>query len=341
MKTKLITLISLIIINFSYSQIGVVALHSPINGVQYFNGTNPFISAYNAAVDNDTIYLHGGVFTNPTKFEKKLIIFGAGHFPNATQATLPTRLNGDFNISIEASGLHIEGVTFSNRMSFDENEAINNVTIKRCKFESDIYIGGNRSNPATNNFFLENVIQSFYTLDNLVNSYFISNIIQSNFKPLYQNTLLNNISLFSYVGSYNYFSIDAATDCVIKNNIFINESNKICASGNSVFSHNLFTNSNPILGTSPVLISNYTLPRTDILINQSGSVFDYNHNYHLQSGAVVLLGDDNKEVGIYGGLNPFKEESIPVNPHIENASINQNASNGLLNVNIQVQAQNR
>lgn len=68
-------------------------------------------------------------------------------------------------------------------------------------------------------------------------------------------------------------------------------------------------------------------------------VFNYAHNYHLKS-PTTYLGTDGTEVGIYGGTFPYKEGSVPRNPHIQLKNIaSKTDDNGSLQIEIQVEAQ--
>lgn len=343
------TLFVAMFVSFTLQVLGqssVVALHSPTNGVQYFNNASPLVAAYNAAIAGDTIYIPGGTFVNPAKYEKKLTIYGAGHFPDATTATLPTKLTGNFIISDEADGLHLEGVELSNGLSFDINEAVSNVIIKRNRIIGDISIDQNNGTlQSENNYFIENILWNVYNIKNLINSYFINNIIENVVNNSTQNTFLNNLFLLD---SSSNFVISNSNASLFKNNIFIKSliySDRICSSPySSTWINNVFCNATPNLGTSPIAIGNYySAVRADILVNQTGLVFDYTHDYHLQTAAsATYLGDDTTECGIYGGISPFKDMSVPINPHISSAVISsQSDANGMINVNINVQAQTR
>jgi hypothetical protein len=342
MKTKYILILALLFSTTLFAQ-KVVALHSPTNGIQYFDDDNPLQSAYTAAIDNDTIYLPGGSMAPPSKFEKKLIIYGAGHYPDATSATFKTVISGNFNLSDEADGFHLEGVFISGNLNFDSGESINDVVIKRCKF-STLYVSGDRTNPAENNTFIENVITGSLNIDNLINSSFFNNIIQGGIVNARSLIFLNN--LFLYNGAYSDSQvIYYANNSMFKNNIFLQQNNDICeGAGASTWSHNIFCTSttSPQLGLDPILIDNYFMDRADVLVNQTGNSFDYSHDYHLQSGAAANLGDDGYETGIYGGYYPWKDYSIPVNPHISSKSISGTSdTNGMIQVDINVHAQNR
>jgi hypothetical protein len=350
MKTKIYSSLVILFISIQFiAQNSIVALHSPTNGVQYFNNTNPVIAAYNAAIPGDTIYIPGGSFANPPVFAKKLTIYGAGYFPVATVATLPTKLTGNFTISGEADGLHLEGVELPNGLSFSTNEAVNNVLIKRNRIHSDLYVAQNNGIQASeNNYFVENIIYNIPNINNLINSYFINNIIENRVMNPTQLTFLNNLFLYNYHDYYSeYATIHNASSCLFKNNIFLKDSDgqiNISPSTSSTWSHNVFCVPSPNLGFSPVLVDNYYgVSRPDLLVNQTGDSFDFTHDYLLQPAAEsIYLGDESTQVGLYGGISPFKDYSIPINPHITTATIsNQSNASGLINVNIQVQAQTR
>jgi len=339
MKTKLVILISFWFALQANAQ-KIVALHSA-TGVQFFSDDNPLQSAYAAAVDNDTIYLPGGSFAVPPKFEKKLRIIGAGHYPTATGATWKTILSGNINLSDEADGFYLEGIQ-GNDIYFDNNESVNDVVIQRCKLRN-INIGGDRTTPSENCIFRENIIHGL-SIPNLLNSSFFNNIIQGGrFNEIRNLTFLNNIFLYSYWHKvFNY-----ANNCMIKNNVFLQESGDGVAggSGQSTYSHNIVCfafdpNNTGAFGTDPILDTNYSMTRADVLVNQSGGTFDYTHDYHLQTAAQANLGDDGTVVGIYGGFYPWKDESIPTNPHISSKNIsNTTSATGTIHIDINVHAQ--
>ncbi len=213
MKTKLsILFIAILFTTTNYAQ-KVVALHSETNGVQYFNDDYSFQTAYSTAVAGDTIYLPGGTNIPPAKFEKKLTIYGAGHYPSATVATYPTKISGNFTLSDEADGFYLEGVEITGTLSFDADESINDVTIKRCKMAS-LSIGGNLTNPSENNSFIENIIPNI-TADNLTNSTFSNNILQYT-GSLRNLVFLNNI--FTYSCDWYDYVIYYANNCMFKKN---------------------------------------------------------------------------------------------------------------------------
>ena len=82
MKSKLLLVVFVLISMGVFSQMRIVALHNPVNGVQYFAESQtdfqPFLNAYTAAVDGDTIYVSGGDFNIPPLFDKVVDYARAG-----------------------------------------------------------------------------------------------------------------------------------------------------------------------------------------------------------------------------------------------------------------------
>ena len=100
------TLISIILLLFTINIIGQKAvLLKKANGQQLaFYGNQPFIDAYAAAGNEDTIYLPGGTFST-VDINKRLAIYGAGHYPDSTNATDKTIIYEAFRISSNADSL--------------------------------------------------------------------------------------------------------------------------------------------------------------------------------------------------------------------------------------------
>jgi len=100
----------------------------------------------------------------------------------------------------------------------------------------------------------------------------------------------------------------------------------------------------PYQSTGSIGINNIVnQTQSTIFVNQSGNSFSYDDDYHLQSTCPGKnAGRDGTDIGIYGGASPWKEGSIPFNPHIQTLNISPvTNSSGNLNVNIQVEAQPR
>ncbi|MDD2411597.1 MAG: hypothetical protein RBS19_01665 [Bacteroidales bacterium] len=317
-----------------------VALHSSL-GVQYFWGTTGLSSAYNAANAGDTIYLPGGTFTTPISFGKSLFIFGAGHYVDSSLVTGKTFINGNVVLKEDADGFYMEGLEVTGKISFANNESVNNVVIKRCKINAEVEILGDLSNPSQNIAFIGNVLVGGVNLNNAQVVLVSNNIIQTGLEGTNGNIINNNVFLNRF--GNGYYENFRGNNNKLSNNIIV-----LCGSygittnvhfGND-YRNNLITCATPGYGASPTLISNYTnVDQASIFVDQSGHSFDYAHSYHLQNPE-TYLGTDGTEIGIYGGNFPYKEGAVPSNPHFQLNNIAPTTDgNGDLNIQIQVEAQ--
>jgi hypothetical protein len=301
-----------------------------------FSGTQPYVDAYNAAANGDTLYLPGIRLTTP-HINKKLVIFGTGHYPDSTLATGKTIVGG-FTIQENASGSHFEGLHVDGGITFDTNKKIDNVTIRRCHINDIINIAGTGTNNCDNVVIQENVIRNYIYGNNAVNPVVQNNIIGRGISAISRNGwIANNIIMGN--GSFTY-SLTNISQCFLENNIisssYYAETNVI----HNTFHNNVF-NYNPTASTLNNYSGNFVNVDFATLFVNYVAPFDYAANYHLQQPASYKGTTDN-EVGIFGGLKPYKEGAMPVNPHISEKSIAPKTDEeGKLNVTIKVNAQTR
>ncbi|MGM0649922.1 MAG: hypothetical protein ACQES1_05370, partial [Bacteroidota bacterium] len=109
MKNILFSILFTLISVSAFSQY-VVVLHGADTTAAY-TGNSAFQSAYDDAVDGDTLYLSGGSFSFPD-LAKQLFIFGAGIHPDSTSATFPTQVINSFHFYPGSDSTRIEGVEF-------------------------------------------------------------------------------------------------------------------------------------------------------------------------------------------------------------------------------------
>jgi hypothetical protein len=335
------TLLSILAISLTFQAFAQqkVALHH--NGITtIYTGANPFGDAYDAAQSGDTIYLPGGNLPFPGTIDKALVIFGAGHFPDATQATYRTVLNGNITINSNATNFHLEGVDVTGAVTFGNNQQVHNVVIKRCRLGAITY-SGSGATPCLNNQISENVIIGVLTLNNLRSSVVANNIIQDRISGGIEIGISNNIFLLNTWGTA--YPLNNVDNSFISNNIFMRSSSYAdyihTNCDLSTFTHNVFAN-NPGSGNNTLVDNHLFTDVSTLFVNQSGTAFNYAHDYHLNN-PTTYLGTDGTQVGIYGGLFPFKAGSVPINPHIQSKMIApQTDVNGELQIQIQVEAQN-
>ncbi|WP_372756461.1 hypothetical protein [Mariniflexile sp.] len=319
-----------------------VALHS--NGTTtIFSSETPLIEAYNAAITGDTLYVSGGSFVMPT-LNKGLVIIGAGFYPEYTEATLPTVITNDFYIREDADNLYLEGLQIQNLFKY-RNVNTDNFTLIRCmilgRIDSSVYTSSGSVN-SVNASIIQCLVTGDINMYGFVNSNIINSILDNRITGSNSNVILNNIFLYSFVG--NNAPLYDSDNNTVENNIFHTSGYITYNSVGNIFRNNIFTQAAPNLGGASYDFNNYKgIDLATVHINQSGNAFSYTDNYKLQENAkTTYLGTDSPatQVGIYGGISPYKDGALPVNPHISAKSIsNSTDNNGYLNIEFTVNAQ--
>ena len=314
--------------------------------VQHSGSIPAFYTSLDDAVTNaqngDTIYLPGGAFTFSSGIiNKELHIIGVGHNPDSTFATGMTKINVLNNIYLVSGannssfdGLYINnGNIYAGTNSSDED--VDNITIIRCHITGNILLSALSTNWVVSNNIIDRDIYGMYHSNNSIyaqSNYISNNIIEACYYFGPNNQFKNNF-FFAY-----YFPLSQFKSCVIENNLFQYSSLNVqsCTLNNNIFMGNYILPSDCI-GSNNII--NQT--QSSIFVNYSGNGFSYTDDYHLKSTcAGKNAGTDGTDIGIYGGAFPWKEGSVPHNPHIINKTIGGTTnSNGALPVNIKVSAQ--
>ena len=324
-----------------YSQMAT-ALHTdndegPGRTVKYYYLSDGFQKAYQDASDGDTIYLPGGTFPPPLLIEKQLTIYGTGHYPNATAVTGKTIINGTLNLGAGADNVHIEGVEVTGGIDVANNVSVNYLTVSRSRINGSIYFRGNKSNPCTGVTFEGCVIAGHLFFSNLVNSGVYNSILMGYISGSEANTFNNNIIY------YTSSPVSTSSNNSFNNNIFRVSSNTLLVSSNSegnYFRYNIIGATAPNYGTGAQATGNYTgVEFSSVFVNQSGTFFSYDHDYHLISPG-TYPGTDETQAGIYGGIFPYREAAVPVTPHITGAAVSPRSdAEGNIQIEISVEAQ--
>lgn len=338
MKKFLFFLVMCLGITLVYSQPRVSLEHNGTTTI--FVGNGALVSAYNASVNGDVIYLAGGTFDVPS-FNKSISIYGAGAFPAATLTTGKTYLNGTLSIGEEADNFYLEGVEITGGVNFGYNQSVNNVTIKRCVINSDVNVTGANWN-ATNFALLESVVLGTLNFSNLQTGLVANNILQAFVRDSNGNMFTNNIFLHNYCGYYGDYFLISNSNNTFQNNIFLRKCDNFVSGTGNKFQKNVFVINPTAFGTTPTLLDNYmNVDDTTLFVNQTGNTASFDHDYHLVNPA-SYVGTDGTQVGIYGSTSPFKEQMIPENPHIsvKNIGTSTNTS-GELQIELKVEAQSR
>jgi hypothetical protein len=338
----------LVVINLIF----IIRVANSQNLISVQKGGNPsFYSQLDAAISSsqvgDTILIPGGIFPISVPINKKLHIVGVGHNPDSTSATLFTSIYGSITVDPEGSNGSLSGLAISGGITSNNN--VINYMVKRCSF-TGLYL----TSTSSGWIFIENVIHGQMRSDiepGASNCLFSNNIIDGYMgrihsdieAPGFTNCIFRNNVYLTLPECYWGCSCYAikSTSSIIENNIFHWVAYSTGPSGYSIYKNNLFVENWSPLGPGIAVYNIVNQPGNSIFINQSGVYYNYSQDYHLQPTCPGKnAGTDGTDIGIYGGTNPWKEGSIPVNPHVQAKSISGSTDqNGNLNVNIKVAVQ--
>ena len=344
-------LIILIVSKYSEAQ-NLVAVHH--------NGQPSFYTQVTDAVSNaqngDTIYIPGGSYPiGELEIKKELHLFGVGHNPDSSKATSYTLLTGDIFLLNGASKTEIVGIKLSSGQYggmiflgspfYTDSTKLNNCQIRKCNlsqiaFENDFGLTGRFSN----NVISENIIGAITNNSGPVSgndgNIISNNVISGGVANIGgSNVISNNIFLLTTN------PISGAIQSVIQSNIFLVSCCYTDGSSNqsNLISNNLFVTTINIFSSATNTVQNnyYSQGSSSIFVNLIGTSFSYSSNYDLISTSIGNnAGADGTDIGIYGGLYPWKEGSIPTNPHIQSKTISSNTdASGNLPLSIKVVAQ--
>lgn len=293
----LFVVLSLSFVAFSQNQVVTLQHNDTITGAYY--GSNAFAEAHTAAVDGDIVTLSSGTFSS-CDISKSITIHGAGCVYDTLTGVIPTVITGSFNL--RSSNLSFEGIQFTGTItSYNANN--NNNSFLKCNIQS---IGASYNSGTRMNWqFVDCIIKSFNPSS--ISTYYHGLSIQNSvvrFKKYYHSsesnvtTINNSVVLFdSIVNIKNIMAFNsiiatssghAVSNCVFYNCIGIKTGET------SLFEGQMAHNSLEVDGYD------------DVFETFRGTV-SYEEDYRLtELTATSFLGSDGKEVGIYGGVMPYR-----------------------------------
>ena len=299
------------------------------------NGTkaefyNDLETAIENAASGDTIYLPGRVVQVQQNLviNKKLALIGAGWSTGNIGGLQTTEIkrSGNYahiNFSDGASGSLIMGCLFE-RINVS-GSGVSDITIWRNRVMTDIVV---LSSTSQRIIIRENVLREInggYASDCLIQNNLCASVIGFTNTQIFNNVAAESIYGLAgcnidnnYIGNMRYGFLNVS-NTTYKNNAF--GVDVTFPAGNNTGINNLTnqTFANTFTG------NDYALPET-IKIKDTSPCKN--------------AGSDGTDIGVYGGPTPFKETTIPINPHITKTSISsQTDKDGKLRVAIQVSAQ--
>lgn len=238
----------------------------------------------------DYIYLPGGNFTVSKPINKKLHIVGVGHNPDSCIATRITQVSGSFTIKKGSDHGSITGLKISNggiSFSLTTGESLNYFSIERCYIGSDVSLATKSSQI-------------------LISECVINGSVSGSSSQGFQLTKC------IVTGDVNGFIANSFAD----NNVFLSTSFSSSSRG-CFFRNNIFLSSGP---SSGALYQNnsFTSAVSNNIVASSAQLFKNNQDYHvLPTSPAHNAGTDGTDLGIYGTASPWKEGSLPGNPHVQ------------------------
>ena len=326
-----------------FAQTDLVATLSHGSNLTTYHGADGLSEAYAAAEAGDVITLSPGVF-NSVNIEKAITIRGAGMMPLESNGYASTDLSGDFAINAPTSSSSVptlEGLLALNKVSVN-GESLAPVNLMKCRFQGEVIGCGVYMN-ATYCVFA----YSLYAKNNNGSCNTTLNCI---------NCVINDAKCDgSYISSVGKIQ---ATNCIVNvdsgepystfNNCLIlsreyyeNKPLDITCSAHSCYGINmqitpdLFANIND---TSNKMLdgSGNDVVQSVFKTLSSWNNFQLTETFELtDAAAATYLGDDGKQVGIYGGPTPFNP--VPNNPQVRKFVVDSSTESGKLKVKINVE----
>ncbi|MBK6483304.1 MAG: hypothetical protein IPG01_09245 [Chitinophagaceae bacterium] len=347
----IIVFVSLSLLTDSTMAQQLIALHHSGQALFYTD----FVTAVNAAQSGDTVYVPGFSYSNTAvSINKEIHIIGVGHDPDSTLATSFTYLNGSINFTAGSDYSTIEGVRINGGIFFGsytgENAPVNSITIRRCYMITcdfmQYYDQNYQYHPNESQYILfeNNIISGFVNGGYSHNNGFYNNIILGAMFYFSDNNIFRNNIFYSQGSCYYWTSscaMSAITNCMFENNIFLSAQQIPYGITGGLFNNNIFVQGMPTgaIGSNNLI----NQPQFEIFTMYSNSLDVYSEDYHLNALSVGnSAGTDGTDIGIYGGAFPWKEGSVPANPHIQTKNLGYSTDqNGNFPINIKVAAQDQ
>ncbi len=351
MKKLFLSLVALAVAVMSYAQSSVLATLSHEGEISTYYGAGALKSAHEAAEHGDVITLSSGSF-QATDITKAVTIRGAGMQVDSIAQIYPSVIVGSFNINVPDSleqHLTVEGI-YCDDNTVTVYNTLSNATFIKSRFYRFLAQNTGISGRMKNLAFIHCKIQCHFLNKRSSNSIsFVNSVVMNPFVG--ESTTPDNSFEFTncvvrwdnqYVyhngQGQGYASPFFSHYAIYRNCILNYTANGKLPSTNLVYNclgiapANMFT-SIAALGSSMF----YTATNKDVFKTWTGTVSEI-ETYELTDEAKTkYLGDDGKELGIYGGNLPFTPN--PTNPKITKFNVaSKSTADGKLSVDIEVKA---
>lgn len=306
----------------TFAQSTLVATLTHGENVTMYYGTYALRDAHNAAASGDVINLSGGGF-QAVNITKAVTLRGTG-----IDSQNPTVIANSFDINISETDsvrLSMEGIRCTGTVTMESTltnayflkclfsriqcqKDVKKVLLTNCKVTNSAYLSGNIQ-------FVNSFVRECNGSATFVNC-IVSNYHNGGSSPMTSSLLVNCI-IFKE-SDYYYNTVALSESSVAYNCVAINYSNNYF-DGNSA-------NSNCSISSFAEIFKTY---RGGYSNSETFEMTD--------SAKEMFLGNDNTQIGMYGGMLPYT--STPSYPQITKMNVaNKTTADGKLSVEIEVSA---
>lgn len=330
--------VATVLTNNAFAQGSLLATLNHEGTISTFYGAQAWKNAHDAAVNGDVITLSSGSFV-AVDITKAITVRGAGMGLDATAASEPTVISGDFKINITEPGsnrLTLEGI-YSNHTIYYTN--VVNPLFLKCRLKV-VTFSGSTSSVLKDASFIHCRIAVNLGLGTNCSASCVNSVIQ---RPYCYNDYTSNFVLTNcvivFTGYQDYLNgVESSSlkNCIIRgvrtDVDYLPNSNtayNCIGLGNTIMFKNATNATNKIVSDFATLFKTYTGAALDNLDSETFELTD--------AAKTQYLGTDGTEVGIYGGNLPF--DPTPSNPQITKCNVAaKSTADGKLSVDIEVNA---
>ncbi|MBM2815414.1 MAG: hypothetical protein HW421_2176 [Ignavibacteria bacterium] len=360
MKTIFTLIFSILIVLSSFN----IAEAQSSYAVVKSNGTTIIAASFQSALDTaaagDIIYLPASsISIGNTVIDKQVHIIGAGYCPDSSGGAV-TQITGNYRITKGADGGSLTGVAILGDFfigTSGSDQDVDGYSCSRCWFgtySGSFQLGCNTNrNPANingkNYNFTECIFDHDWTfIAKAKKVQFDKCIFKSRLHECDGEVTFKNCIFYYCDDSYALFN--GMKGAIIENSIMRQPHYFSCT--NLTFNNNLFCSP----ATQGDLAGNFlagnvfNFDSSKVFLGYDGTKwidgsfkFSPGNRFHLKPQALAALkGTDGKEVGIYGGNEPFKDGALPLVPAIKQAKVSTKSNaKGKLEIEFKVQAQSK
>jgi len=293
MKTASLLVVALFVSIAAQATVHTVS-NSPSQPAQFTD----LQTAINTASTGDTLYVAGtGTAYPQVTIDKQLTVIGSGYAPPAP--ALPTIISTIYLYS-NSAGSRLIGVNFNSYLYLYAN----NLTMERCQL---YYISAQVA--GLSNIVLRHNYIYYYGMSNPNSALLSNNIIHSG--GYIQTSNSNSVVVTNNLFMGGYYALYEISNALITNNIFWQSTPVYTTVTSNIFNNNITyqTGDNNIPFGSNVGTGNLVGVNPQFTNVPNNSV-NFTYNYDLApASAGNDAGTDGTDIGIYGGVAPWPNQS--------------------------------